>query len=174
MSSKYYNLSTDTTLGGNSPSDYVAPSEKAIKTYVDNNAGSSLPSQTGNAGKVLTTDGTDASWGATAQVYPVVETYLNGNSWYRISAPDSTGYRWCVQGGYCSAGTFSYTFLKTFQSVPNVQLTHFSTYTGNITVKDSGLDALPTTTGFTITSNFTSTYYLGANWVAYGYIVDEV
>lgn len=34
-----YGLSTDTTLGGNSPSDIISPSEKAIKTYVDNHAG---------------------------------------------------------------------------------------------------------------------------------------
>ena len=39
MASKFLNLSTDTTLGGNSPSDYLVPSEKAIKTYVDNNSG---------------------------------------------------------------------------------------------------------------------------------------
>lgn len=39
MAKKYLNLSTDTTLGGNSPSDFKACSEKAIKTYVDNNSG---------------------------------------------------------------------------------------------------------------------------------------
>ena len=33
-----YGLSTDTTLGGNSPSDIIIPSEKAIKTYVDTTA----------------------------------------------------------------------------------------------------------------------------------------
>ena len=38
MPSKFLNLSTDTTLGGASPSDMLAPSQKAIKTYVDNNA----------------------------------------------------------------------------------------------------------------------------------------
>jgi hypothetical protein len=37
-----YGLSTDTTLGGNSPSDIISPSEKAIKTYVDNHSGSSI------------------------------------------------------------------------------------------------------------------------------------
>jgi len=36
---KYLNLSTDTTLGGNSPSDILAPSQKAIKTYIDNQSG---------------------------------------------------------------------------------------------------------------------------------------
>ena len=34
-----YGLSTDATLGGNNPSDIISPSEKAIKTYVDNHAG---------------------------------------------------------------------------------------------------------------------------------------
>lgn len=37
-----YGLSTDTTLGGNSPSDIISPSEKAIKTYIDNHAGGLL------------------------------------------------------------------------------------------------------------------------------------
>ena len=34
-----YGLSTDSTLGGNSPSDLISPSEKAIKTYIDNHGG---------------------------------------------------------------------------------------------------------------------------------------
>ena len=34
-----YDLDTDTLLGGNSASDYVKPSQKAIKTYVDNHSG---------------------------------------------------------------------------------------------------------------------------------------
>lgn len=34
-----YGLSTDTTLGGSSPSDIISPSEKAIKTYVDSHSG---------------------------------------------------------------------------------------------------------------------------------------
>lgn len=58
---KFLNISTDNTLGGNSPSDETVSSQKAIKAYVDNNSGG-LPSQTGNAGKFLTTDGTSASW----------------------------------------------------------------------------------------------------------------
>lgn len=35
----YGGLSTDTTLGGSNPSDVLSPSQKAIKTYVDNNSG---------------------------------------------------------------------------------------------------------------------------------------
>lgn len=40
MANKWLNLDTDTTLGGNSPSDYKNPSQKAIKSYVDSVAGS--------------------------------------------------------------------------------------------------------------------------------------
>lgn len=41
MSSKYYNLDTDTLLGGNSASDFIISSQKALKTYIDNHSGSS-------------------------------------------------------------------------------------------------------------------------------------
>lgn len=36
---KFYNISTDTSLGGNSPSDSTVCSQKAIKTYVDTHSG---------------------------------------------------------------------------------------------------------------------------------------
>ena len=61
-----YGLSTDTTLGGNSPSDIISPSEKAIKTYVDNHAGggsledlSDVSVSTATSGQVLGYIGTN-------------------------------------------------------------------------------------------------------------------
>ena len=48
-------------------------------------AGSSLPSQTGNAGKFLTTDGTDASWGDAKDIEWAVEnstTFSQIHQWY--------------------------------------------------------------------------------------------
>lgn len=39
MATKFLNLSTDTTLGGNSPSNTVVSSQKAIKAYVDSQTG---------------------------------------------------------------------------------------------------------------------------------------
>ena len=63
-----YGLSTDTTLGGNSPSDIISPSQKAIKTYVDAQGGggaSALSDLTDvslsslASGEVLGYDGTD-------------------------------------------------------------------------------------------------------------------
>ena len=61
---KFLNISRDNTLGGNSPSDDTVPSQKAIKEYVDAN---SVPPQTGQSGKYLTTNGTSASWGEIAE-----------------------------------------------------------------------------------------------------------
>lgn len=39
VTTPHYDLDIDTTLGGNDASDYVIPSQKAIKAYVDNNSG---------------------------------------------------------------------------------------------------------------------------------------
>lgn len=39
MASKFFNISTDTTLGGASPSDETVSSQKAIKAYVDSQTG---------------------------------------------------------------------------------------------------------------------------------------
>lgn len=38
---KFLNISTDTTLGGNSPSDSIVSSQKALKTYIDSQSGAS-------------------------------------------------------------------------------------------------------------------------------------
>ena len=97
MASKFLNLSTDTTLGGNVPSDEIVSSQKALKTYIDSGLSekqatlvsgtniktinstsllgsgdisiTGLPSQTSQSGKFLTTNGTSASW-ATVDALP--------------------------------------------------------------------------------------------------------
>ena len=38
MPSKFFNLSTDTTLGGNSPSDEIIPSQKAVNIALESKA----------------------------------------------------------------------------------------------------------------------------------------
>ena len=87
---KFLNISTDNTLGGNSPSNETVSSQKAIKEYADTkqeqlvsgtniktiNSNSVLgsgnltpddlvPSQTGNKGKFLATTGTNVGWTST-------------------------------------------------------------------------------------------------------------
>lgn len=46
MSTKFLNISIDTTLGGNSPSDSIISSQKAVKTYIDENSGASYTAGT--------------------------------------------------------------------------------------------------------------------------------
>lgn len=97
-------------------------------------------------------------------VHCVIETYQDGTSWYRLYDDG-----WVEQGGDCTLGAFSYTFMIEFASKPNVHLTRTSTSAEQLTVRDMGFYSIPTTTGFTINSAFTTQYFLGANWFACGY-----
>jgi len=63
-----------------------------------------LPSQTGNANKVLTTNGTNASWTELTEVPVITESYVNGTSWYRVYSD-----KWCEQGGFIPSANGAYT-----------------------------------------------------------------
>ena len=54
--STFLNISTDTTLGGNSPSDLAVSSQKAIKTYVDAHSGGGGSTYTAGTGIDITND----------------------------------------------------------------------------------------------------------------------
>lgn len=67
--------------------------DAATKLYVDNAVGTGLPSQTGNNGKFLTTNGTTASWslvpvgGISATGTPSSTTYLRGDgTWATVTS----------------------------------------------------------------------------------------
>jgi len=67
--------------------------DAATKLYVDNAVGTGLPSQTGNNGEFLTTNGTTASWslvpvaGISATGTPSGTTYLRGDgTWASVSS----------------------------------------------------------------------------------------
>lgn len=120
-----------------------------------------LPSQTGHSGDLLTTNGTDASWVDTETIYPVVETYVNGTEWYRIYSDG-----WVEQGGMSYIATSSLTtiqFLKSFSSTPNVFVN--SQYVGSASPKYTFLNAVNITN-----SNFqVQVDAQGMNWFACGY-----
>ena len=125
-------------------------------------SGDSLPSQTGNAGKVLTTDGTDASWGATSQIYPIIESYVNGSDGYNVY---SNGY--CEQWGTIAAnlGTSgSVQFSKPYKDTDGFgiqQCSQYTNYGGNFSLTASSA------TGFSWSKVNTAviTY-----WKAQGYV----
>lgn len=59
MPSKFLNLSTDTTLGGATPSDELAVSQRAIKLYVDSQSGGGGSGSAQSVGNVFWTMRTD-------------------------------------------------------------------------------------------------------------------
>lgn len=135
--------------------------------------GGALPSQTGNAGKVLTTDGTDASWGATAQVYPVIETYSNGTSWYIVYAPDSNNNCFCIQGslyykGTTIAGDNTVAFLKEFADTNYTFLALPAHSSANVSANTFAEKYASRTTAQTIL--YSPGALFGYQWVAYGYV----
>ena len=79
---KFLNISTDTTLGGASPSDSTVSSQKAVKTYVDGKTLDSLSNVTissPTAGQNLTYDATNQVWKNTSTSATVAWGGVTGN-----------------------------------------------------------------------------------------------
>lgn len=121
-----------------------------------------LPSQTGNSGKILSTDGTSAFWESVAQIYPITELYVNGLSWYMVISPDGDGYQWCIQGGriVANSGTSgTVQFLKAFADANYAIVT-------NCTSSAQRCSATATSgTEFTWSKTITG---MGMMWIAIG------
>lgn len=147
-------------------------------TVLVSGTGDTLPSQTGHSGDVLTTDGTNVSWADTTEVYPVIETYKSGNDWYRIYAPDSTGYRWCEMGGlYYRGSTMASTdttinFLKNFNDLTYTFIPTPLHSSANINSYQMYEKYTERTTSSTVLR--TTSAIFGYAWTACGYIVNEV
>ena len=97
----------------------------------------------------------------------MVQAYVSGTSGYNVY---SNGY--CEQWGNLVISTYNYTFLKTFKSAPNLQITRYSNVNTGASVYDVvGATAVPLTTGFKLSgANFTSNFFTGGSWKACGYI----
>ena len=187
MVSKFLNLSIDNTLGGNSPSDEKAVSEKAIKTYVDNNKGDTLPSQSGQSGKFLTTDGSSASWASvdalpsqTGQSGKFLTTNGTSASWTSISAggyyPDIFDVKWSdhlvddIQ--WLRADTFSWQDGTVYETAYNTLVTEYATGT---TETVDGITYKRTTNGYKIADSTQETAIsnkYSSTGIAWYYILD--
>lgn len=78
MASTFLNLDTDTNLGGNSASDSVVSSQKAIKTYADNKTANMQT--TSNLVTSISSSSTDTQYPSAKCVYDIVgdvETLIN-------------------------------------------------------------------------------------------------
>lgn len=173
---KFLNISTDNTLGGNSPSDETVSSQKAIKSYVDNHGSWTPPSQTGNAGKFLTTDGTNTSWGNIVHIVEQQDpTSANSYTWYKLY---SNG--WVEQGGIVAAttssgGIFSQTVTLPKAMTDNNYVVLANPYRNNDFVAYEGFYLAVTTYCTTTTVHLrtygynTSQYIDGVKWEVKGY-----
>lgn len=121
--------------------DFIDNTLDECKDYVDDY----MPPLSGQAGKILTNDGTDTLWEDFTQVRIVVETYKSGNDWYRIYDDN-----WCEQGGY---GSGAIALLNEFADTTYTLIPANSTYSSK------------TATGFTLAST--------SGWVAMGYLANE-
>ena len=92
------------------------------------------------------------------EVQTVIETYVNGTSWYRVWSDG-----WCEQGGYPSvSNNGTITFLKPFKDI-NYTITLGNYAEGNYYCGFKN----KTTTGITVYSSYSPIYL---NWQASGYI----
>lgn len=97
---KFLNISTDNTLGGNSASDEVVSSQKAVKDYIDGQAGMTVD-QTYNSESPNAQSGTAVAGAISAllsSMYPVGSLYIgtqatnpmasliSGSTWSLVSA----------------------------------------------------------------------------------------
>lgn len=104
-----------------------------------------------------------------SEVQCVVETFVDGTSWYRVYSD-----KWCEQGGYLTASSSSnldvqITFIKPFVD-NNYTFIQFKDMSSNATVSGYYLASTNKTgTGITIWNN--SSYVYGTYWIASGYIL---
>ena len=100
--------------------------------------------------------------GSNAEFPYVIETYVNGTSWYRVYSDG-----WCEQGGYVDAQAVATTTISLLKPYSNVQYTILLTnlYTGN--EKNAVHVKVVTQSSFTYFSENTNG---NAYWQACGYI----
>lgn len=114
----------------------------------------------------------------TTTVYPVIETYINGTSWYRIYAPDTTGYRWCEMGDlYYKGSTLAATdntinFVKTFKDL-NYNFTPTPLHSSANLNQYQMYEKYPERTTSSVVLRTTAAIF-GYAWTACGYIANEV
>ena len=112
---------------------------------------------------------------ACVEVYPVIQTYQSGASWYRIYSDG-----WCEQGGRITpstTGSVTVTLLKTFKdtnySIQTHSLDGGTSSTG--TPSNRGVSAMSAPGGSWTTSNITYTYINSGwnySWEARGYLAE--
>ena len=111
------------------------------------------------SGKVSTSD--------LSEIYPVVETYSNGTSWYRLYSDG-----WCEQGGYSTTnGTYAISLLKSMANTDySVSLIESSNGTNNPAGSQNSIPIKGSCTTNSIYVYVNTSSGLGAYWEVKGYV----
>jgi hypothetical protein len=147
-------------------SDTIAAMNKTYSTY-----NQTLTNTYKEGIKALTQASNSVTKNELVECYPVIQTYYNEGSWYRIYARDSVGY-WCEQGGTYGDAYTSYvdktiTLLKEYRDISYIALTS-SSNTG-----DLYYPSIMGKTPATLTIKNTHNYNGYGNWYACGYLLDS-
>lgn len=103
---------------------------------------------------------------ACAEVYPVVQKYQSGTSWYRIYSDG-----WCEMGGESTSSSIvrTVTFLKTFA---DTNYTPMSNKYGNYTGTSAVVSMIVSKTTSSMDINNANTNYPTCTWTACGYLAE--
>ena len=134
------------------------PNNNELYMVTDDN---DIPSQTGNAGKFLTTNGTTTSW-ATVSNAVITETYSSGTSWYRVYSDG-----WCEQGGRGATGGGNSGTINLLKAYAD---TNYSCLVSSTSQYDTGWVVITDRSTSTVT--VTAPAY-AADWVAAGYLPSQ-
>lgn len=154
-----YNTTSDSNIAFN------------INTALNNNwdiIDNLLPDQTDKNGYVLTTNGVSTSWKETTEIYCIIETYIDGESWYRVY---SDGF--CEQGGRTQLNETSTTVVSFLKAFNNTNYTLLAIQTTQSTASDTevGIQFTPiSNTQATLSCHYINPNTTGVSWYACGYI----
>ena len=135
-----YDLDVDTTLGGNNASDYIIPSQKAIKAYVDNNTGSTVD-QTYDPTSQAAQSGVAMAGELTKYAQKAVDTDITGIynfkgqkkiKFTQSSSSDKLGFT-LYNNSNVEKGYLEYNPTNTVDSVPLMTLGNYATASAGLT-----------------------------------------
>ena len=113
-----------------------------------------------NIGRIQEVVATKVDHANLVETTVIVETYVNGTSWYRIWSDG-----WCEQGGYTGTGNVSISFLKPFKDTTYSLLTGYCSTGASTTNTYINISSI-STSGFSLTQANGFSHY----WQASGYI----
>lgn len=169
---KISNLTTAAALTGSEVAPIVQ-SSNTVKVTTQNIANLAIPSQTGQNGKYLTTDGTNTSWGAVSAGSKIYTSTFNitSGTLNQTSVFNNTGIPMSIVIGPFSSDQISINYFATptnidiswiFPTIIHNNIAYFPTRTGNtfFRVTFTYYDATGVAANFSANSTLAGEYYI--------------